>query len=313
MNIVFLDSASLPSSIARPAWVTSWIDRPDTAPDLLARVAADAEILITNKVRLGAVELERLPKLRFICVAATGYDCIDLAACRDRGVMVSNVPAYSAQSVAEAVIASIFALRRQLFAYREAALRQWPESRHFCVHDQPILDVRGSVLGVVGKGGIGSLTARIAEAVGMRVIFAEHRGASQVRQGYLPFEAVLEQSDVISLHCPLTEHTRHLIGAAELRRMKPTALLVNTARGPLVDEAALLESLRSGRLGGAALDVLAVEPPEANHALLACRHPNLIITPHVAWASQSSLRRLAQAIVANLEAFQAGAPINRVA
>lgn len=306
MKVVFLDSDSLPVSIARPAWVTDWQDRPDTAPDQVVDAAQDADAVITNKVRIGRAELEQLPNLRFICVAATGYDCIDLAACRDFAVTVCNVPAYSAQSVAESVIASIFALRRQLFAYQAAALRDWSGSRHFCVHRAPIQDVQGSVLGIVGRGGIGLATARLASALGMQLLFAEHRGVVPVRKGYQAFETVLAQSDVISLHCPLTEHTRHLIGPRELAQMKPGALLINTARGPLVDEAAVLDALDSGRLGGAALDVLCQEPPPADHPLLNSRHTNLIVTPHVAWASQSSLQRLADGILGNLQGYHSG-------
>jgi lactate dehydrogenase-like 2-hydroxyacid dehydrogenase len=312
MNIVFLDSDSLPRAIPRPAWVSSWIDRPSTRVDELVQVAAHADALISNKVRIGRAELAQLPRLRFICIAATGYDCIDLAACREHGVVVSNVPAYSAQSVAESVIASIFALCRQLFSYRDAALRDWSGSAHFCVHKAPIQDVRGSLLGIVGKGDIGSTTARLAEAVGMQVIYAEHRHSPTTRAGYQPFDSVLAESDVISLHCPLTEHTRGLIGASELARMKPGALLINTARGPLLDEAAVLQALNDGQLGGAALDVLINEPPLQEHPLLNAGHPNLIVTPHVGWASQSSLQQLAEAIVGNLDAFMQGAPINRV-
>ncbi|WP_338524855.1 D-2-hydroxyacid dehydrogenase [Pseudomonas batumici] len=312
MKVVFLDSASLPLGLARPAWVSDWQDRSDTPPDQVVNAARNADALITNKVRIGRAELEQLPNLRFICVAATGYDCIDLAACRDFGVTVSNVPAYSAQSVAESVIASIFALRRQLFAYQAAAQRDWPTSRHFCVHRAPILDVQGSVLGIVGRGAIGLATARLASALGMQLLYAEHRGAIPVRKGYQAFETVLAQSDVISLHCPLSERTRHLIGAAELAQMKPGALLINTARGPLVDERALLAALDSGRLGGAALDVLDQEPPAADQPLLTSLHANLIVTPHVAWASQSSLQRLADGILGNLHGYYSGSPINLV-
>ncbi|MGO4311723.1 D-2-hydroxyacid dehydrogenase [Pseudomonas sp. KB_15] len=312
MKVVFLDSDSLPVSIARPAWVTDWQDRPDTTPDQVVDAARNADAVITNKVRIGRAELEQLPNLRFICVAATGYDCIDLAACRDFAVTVCNVPAYSAQSVAESVIASIFALRRQLFVYQAAALRDWPGSRHFCVHRAPIRDVQGSVLGIIGRGGIGLATARLASALGMQLLFAEHRDVIPVRKGYQAFETVLAQSDVISLHCPLTAHTRHLIGAPELAQMKPGALLINTARGPLVEEAAVLDALDSGRLGGAALDVLCQEPPPADHLLLNSRHANLIVTPHVAWASQSSLQRLADGILGNLKGYHSGNLINLV-
>ncbi|SFO92008.1 glycerate dehydrogenase [Ectopseudomonas composti] len=312
MNVVFLDSDSLPLSLSRPAWVSSWNDRPATLPADLLRALAGADIVITNKVRLTRETLRQSPNVRFICVAASGYDCVDVAACRDLGIAVANVPAYSAQSVAESVIASVFALRRQLFAYRDAALRKWSSSLHFCVHAQPVQDVRGAVLGIIGKGAIGQATARLAEAIGMQVLFAEHRGRVDVRPGYVAFDEVLQYSDVISLHCPLTPESHALIGEAELAHMRPGALLINTARGPLIDEQALIAALRSGHLGGAALDVLVCEPPAATQPLLNLMHPNLIVTPHVAWASQSSLQALAKAITENLSAFASGNPINLV-
>jgi len=312
MNIVFLDGASLPSAMPRPTFANSWTVRERTGSDEVVAALADAQVAITNKVKLGRVQLEQLSGLKLICVAATGYDCIDIAACRDLGVTVCNAPAYSAVSVAEAVVASLFALRRRLFEYREAASRHWPTSNHFCVHGTPILDIRGATLGIVGRGDIGSRVARLASALEMKVIFAEHRGAATVRDGYVSFEDMLQQSDAITLHCPLTAQTQHLIGAPQLAQMKPGALLINTARGPLIDEHALLEALHSGHLGGVALDVLDGEPPRADHPLLNCHLPNLIITPHVGWASQSSVSRLKDILLSNIQAFAAGKPINVV-
>lgn len=312
MNIVFLDGASLPSPLARPVQASHWTAREHTRPDHVIEALADADVAITNKVRLDRVTLEQLPRLKLICVAATGYDCVDLAACRDQGVTVCNVPAYSAVSVAESVIGSLFALRRHLLAYRAASTRLWPQSSHFCVHGAPIQDLQGSTLGIVGRGDIGSRVARLAKALDITVLFAEHRGAPQVRAGYVAFDEVLAKADALTLHCPLTPQTRYLIGTAEIARMKPGALLINTARGALVDENAVLAALASGQLGGAALDVLHVEPPQADHPLLHCEHPNLLITPHVAWASQSSVARLKAVLLANIEAFAANKPINVV-
>ncbi|MGY2361743.1 D-2-hydroxyacid dehydrogenase [Pseudomonas azotoformans] len=312
MNIVFLDGASLPSPLARPAHASQWTAREHTRPDHVIEALADADVAITNKVRLDRATLEQLPRLKLICVAATGYDCVDLAACRDQGVTVCNVPAYSAVSVAESVIGSLFALRRHLMAYRVASARLWPQSSHFCVHGAPIQDLQGSTLGIVGRGDIGSRVARLAKALDITVLFAEHRGAPQVRAGYVAFDEVLAKADALTLHCPLTPQTRYLIGTAEIARMKPGALLINTARGALVDENAVLAALASGQLGGAALDVLHVEPPQADHPLLHCEHPNLLITPHVAWASQSSVARLKAVLLANIEAFAANKPINVV-
>jgi glycerate dehydrogenase len=312
MNIVFLDGASLPSPLARLPEAREWTVRETTAQHQVLDALALADVAITNKVRIDRAALAQLPRLKLICVAATGYDCVDIAACRDQGVTVCNVPAYSAVSVAESVIASLFALRRHLMAYRAAAASDWPSSAHFCVHGAPIQDLQGSTLGIVGRGDIGSRVARLARALEINVLFAEHRGAARVREGYTAFDDMLAKADALTLHCPLTSHTRYLIGAAQIARMKPGALLINTARGPLVDENAVLAGLASGRLGGVALDVLYAEPPQADHPLLHCTHPNLIVTPHVAWASQSSVARLKAVLTANIAAFAAGAPINVV-
>jgi glycerate dehydrogenase len=312
MNIVFLDGASLPSPLTRPLEATAWNAREKTSVDQVVEALAGTDIAITNKVRLDRAALEQLPQLKLICVAATGYDCVDIAACRDQGVTVCNVPAYSAVSVAESVIGSLFALRRHLFAYQAASASQWPGSSHFCVHGEPIQDLQGSTLGIVGRGDIGSRVARLARALEINVLFAEHRGAQRVREGYTAFDEVLAKSDALTLHCPLTPQTRYLIGSAEIARMKPGAVLVNTARGPLVDENAVLAGLANGQLGGAALDVLYAEPPSADHPLLHSTHPNLIVTPHVAWASQSSVARLKGVLAANITAFAKGAPINVV-
>lgn len=312
MNIVFLDSSSLPSALSRPPAASSWTEYDATSPDQVVAALAGADVAITNKVRITRASLEQLPQLKFICVAATGYDCIDLAACRDAGVTVSNVPVYSAVSVAESVICSLFVLRRHLLAYRQAAVERWPKSSHFCVHDQPVLDVEGATLGIVGRGDIGSRVARLAKALNLNVVFAEHRGAATVRAGYQAFSDVLEQADILTLHCPLTLETRLLIGAPEIARMKPGAILINTARGPLVDESAVLAGLQSGKLGGAALDVLEVEPPPADHPLLRCNHPDLLITPHVGWASQSSVARLKTVLLKNIAAYAQGKPVNVV-
>lgn len=312
MKIVFLDGGSLPSPLSQPKESSIWVDRPSTTPDEVVEALQGAEAVITNKVKITRDVLDQCPDLKFVCVAATGYDCIDIAACRDKGVTVSNVPAYSAVSVAESVIASLFALRRHLPMYQAAASNKWANSSHFCVHETPIRDVRGSTLGIIGRGDIGSQVARIARALEADVIFAEHRGATTVRSGYVAFETVLEKADAITLHCPLTPQTRHLIGPNEVALMKPGALLINTARGPLIDENAVLNGLKSGHLGGVALDVLDVEPPQADHPLLNAGLSNLIVTPHVGWASQSSVERLKSVLLANIEAYASGTPKNVV-
>jgi len=314
MKLVFLDSDTLPHPIKQPEWITEWVNLPATpqTTDAVVDALTDAQICITNKIRITPAILAKCPNLKYICVAATGYDCIDLQACREHGVTVSNVPGYSKQSVAESVIASIFALRRNLMSYARIGPNTWSDSPHFCVHDRPIQDVASATLGIIGQGAIGSEVARLASALGMQVLFAEHRGKHDVRDGYTRFETLIASADIISLHCPLTPATQGLIGQAEIAHMKPGALLINTARGPLVNEDAVLDGLQTGHLGGAALDVLVTEPPSGQEPLLTLNHPNLIITPHIAWAAHDGQARLAQGIGTNLEAFHTGKPINVV-
>jgi len=313
-NIVFLDSDTLPYEITPPQWVSEWRNLPITPQetDAVVQAIGGASICITNKIRITSAILARCPQLKYVCVAATGYDCIDLQACREHGVVVSNVPGYSRQSVAESVITSIFALRRSLLRYQAIGKSSWSESGHFCVFDRPILDVRGAVLGIFGNGDIGAEVARLARALGLEVLLAEHRNRTEVRDGYTRFENVIANADILSLHCPLTPATRSMIGQGEIANMKPGALLINTARGLLIDEDAVIDGLRRGQLGGAALDVLVTEPPTGQEPLLQLNHPNLIITPHVGWAAQDGLSRLAAGLLANLEAYHSGQPINVV-
>lgn len=314
MQIVFLDSDTIPTPLPVPDWVSQWVNLPATEPDpdVVVRALANADICITNKVKLTPTILGQLPKLKFVCVAATGYDCVDLQSCREHGVVVSNVPGYSRQSVGEGVIAFIFALRRALPYYQNNARQIWPDSPHFCVHGAPVLNVRGATLGIFGRGAIGSEVAALAQSLGMHVLFGEHRNRPDIRPGYVRFETLLAQSDVITLHCPLTEATRGMIGHAEIAQMKQGAMLINTARGPLINEQAVADGLLSGHLGGVALDVLSVEPPPAEHLLLQMHLPNLIITPHITWANEHGMRSLMDGIVGNLNAFAKGTPINVV-
>lgn len=314
VELAFLDSDTIPFPIPAPAWLGQWHNHPATPQNTAAVIEAlgEAEICITNKIRITPAILAGCPKLRYVCVAATGYDCIDLQACREHGVIVSNVPGYSKQSVAESVIASIFALRRNLMLYQSLGRHVWQQSSHFCVHDRPIRDIRGAVLGIFGNGAIGAEVAQMARALGMQVLFAEHRGRSDLRSRYTRFESVIEQSDILTLHCPLTPATQGMIGQAEIAHMKPGALLINTARGPLINEQAVVDGLISGHLAGAALDVILTEPPTGQEPILKLEHPNLLITPHVAWAAEDGLARLVDGILANLEAYHQGRPVNVV-
>ncbi|WP_034455345.1 D-2-hydroxyacid dehydrogenase [Buttiauxella noackiae] len=312
MKIVTLDGDTLPKPLKKPSWCNVWDYRGTTSKNELAAVLNNAEIVITNKVALRANLLRDLPDLRFICVTATGFDCIDTEYCRERGIVVSNVPGYSANSVAEGVIGFIFALRRHLKDYLHAASHEWSDSKHFCLHRTPIRDVRDATLGIIGRGDIGSHVAHLAKEIGMNVMFAERKGAHEIREGYVPFEEVIAQSDVITLHCPLSESTREMIDMATLKQMKPDALLINTARGLLINETDLASALREGIIGGAALDVLGTEPPPASHPLLDPKLKNLIVTPHIAWASHSGVNNLIKAVEYNLAGYYSGQIKNRV-
>lgn len=278
------------------------------------RAPADADILVTNKVPIDAAALDRLPALRLVCIAATGTNNVDLEAARARGVTVCNVVGYATPAVVQHVFALVLALRTRLIDHRDAVRAgAWSRSAHFSLLDYPISELAGTTLGIVGYGELGHGVARVARAFGMEVLIARRPGTEDLRPGRVAFEELLERADVVSLHCPLTPATRGLMDAAALARMKPTALLVNTARGPIVDGAALLGALEAGRIGGAGLDVLDTEPPPAEHPLVQAALPNLIVTPHVAWASREARQRLVQELARNIEAFREGRPRNVVA
>jgi glycerate dehydrogenase len=270
---------------------------------------ADASVAITNKVPLRADTLRRLPQLKMIAVAATGYDVIDLPYCREHGIAVANIRNYAVHTVPEHAFALILALRRSLLAYRadvEAGL--WQQAEQFCFFTHPIGDLHGSTLGIVGEGAIGQGTAAIARGFGMQVLFADHEPPKAPAVEFTPFDEVVARSDVLSLHCPLTASTRNLIGYEELRRMKRSALLINTSRGGLVDESALIRALDEGLIAGAGFDVLTREPPRDGHPLLDVRRPNFILTPHVAWASDGAMQFLADQLIDNIDAWAAGRP-----
>ena len=273
----------------------------------------DADVIITNKAPLSRETLAALPKLKYIGVIATGYNIVDVAAAAERGVIVSNVPGYGTPAVAQAVIAMMLELTNHT-AHQAQSVREgrWSRCPDFCYWDHPIIELRGRTLGLVGFGDIGSAVARVALAFDMKVLAARRTWATPPPEGIKPvsIETVLKESDIISLHCPLTEETRHLIREETLRFMKPTAFLINTARGPLVDEAALAAALNEGRLAGAAVDVLSSEPPAESNPLIQAK--NCLITPHLAWASQEARTRLIAAAAENLRAFLEGSPVHVV-
>ena len=308
MKIVFLDSTAVPPHlpIPRPDFAHEWIEYEYTAPEQTVERMKDADIAVTSKVIFSREVMRQLPKLKLIAVTATGTNNIDLIAAKDLGIAVKNVTGYSSVTVPEHVIGFIFAFKHSLMGWHKDQLEgRWGQSKQFCYFDYPITDVRNSTLGIIGKGCIGSEVGRLATALGMKVLYAEHRHATACREGYTPFEEVLKQADVVTLHCPLTETTTNLINQETLSLFKPGAFLINTGRGPLVDETALLEALQCGRLGGAALDVLVKEPPVADHPLIVAAKtmPNLIITPHIAWASDSAVSTLVNKVRSNIEEF----------
>lgn len=284
-----------------------------TPASLTVERAAGAQVVLTNKVFFGAEEMAALPELRYIGVLATGYNVVDVAAARGRGIVVTNVPAYSTPSVAQHVFALLLELTRG--TGRHAALvRQgrWNTAPDFCFWEGDQVELAGLTLGVVGFGAIGQAVARIARAFEMRVLVQTRRPAPGAwpEVTFVERPALFAQADVVSLHCPLTEETRGVINAATLAAMKPGAYLINTGRGPLVDETALAAALHAGQIAGAGLDVLSQEPPQADNPLLLA--PNCVITPHLAWATKAARQRLLDVAVDNVRAFVEGREQNRV-
>ncbi len=316
-RIVCLERDSVIADMRRPTFPHDWVEYPMSTPAQVVERLQDATIAIVNKLPLPAVAVDALKSLKMVAVSATGTNIVDLDACRQRGIVVSNIRGYADHTVPEHAFALLLALSRNLVAWRATVQAgRWQQSDQFCLFDHPIRDLHGATLGLIGSGSLGNGVARLAEAFGMRVLRAERKGASVLRPGYTAFGEVLRRADVISLHCPLTPETTGLLGEAELRAMKPTALLINTARGGLVDEAALIRALHEGWIAGAGFDVITAEPPPAGHPMLApelLALPNFLLTPHVAWSSRPAMQLLADQLIDNIEAFAAGQPRNRVA
>ena len=310
---VFLDRATLKAKVRKPAGVTDYVEYEKTAVDEIVPRLDGATIAIINKVPLRAATLAQLPELKMIAVAATGYDVVDVPYCKQHGIAVANIRNYAVHTVPEHAFAMILALRRNLLAYRhDVENGVWNRSEQFCFFTHPIGDLHGATLGIIGEGAIGQATAAIGRAFGMRVLFADHAPPKMDGVVFTPHETVLAESDVISLHCPLMPATRNLIDLAAFRKMKRSALLINTARGGLVDEAALIQALDQGLIAGAGFDVLTVEPPRDGHPLLDVRRSNFILTPHVAWASDGAMQFLADQLIDNIDRWAAGNPQNLV-
>lgn len=286
-----------------------------TAPEEARARLENREVALVNKARIDAATIAGLPRLKLIVLAATGTDNVDSAAARERGVAVANVRGYCSAALAQHVFGLILALTQNIGSYYELVRRgAWQSGRSFALFDYPIRELAGRKLGIVGHGALGRAVARLGRCFDMDVLVAARPGSApeDVQPGRVAFDEVLCTADVLSLHCPLTPETQHMIGAAELARMQPDALLINTARGGLVDGAALADALKQGVIGGAGIDVLPVEPPPGDHPLLAPDIPNLIVTPHVAWAAREARQRALDQVAENIEAYLNGRDLRRV-
>ncbi len=282
------------------------------AHETLERIRG-ADIVITNKVVISAQAFAENPQLKLVAVTATGVNNVDVEAAKQNGTAVCNIRAYGNESVAEHAFMMMITLMRNLPAYqRDVAAGLWENSPFFCHLGAPMRDLNGKTLAIFGRGNIGKTLATYAQAFKMNVVFAEHKNAQNVRDGYVSFDEAIRSADVMSLNCPLTPQTANMIGEAELQQMKPGAILINCGRGGLVDEAALVAALKYGQIGGAGFDVLTQEPPRDGNPLLRARLPNLIVTPHIAWASQEAANRLFDILLDNINRFVAGNPQNLV-
>lgn len=316
-SIVFLDRSTIGPSVrlSRPSFPHEWVDYERTRPDQVVERLKGADIAVCNKVPIRREAIERLPDLKMICIPATGYDAFDIDACKERGIVVSNVRGYATNTVPEHTFALILALRRGLVGYRQDVIDgRWQQENQFCFFSRPINDLAGSTLGIFGEGALGQGVARLGQAFGMRTLFAAHKGVQGLGPLYTPFDEVLERADIISLHSPLMPGTRNMIAAPEFAKMKKKPLLINCARGGLVDEADLVDALNCGLIAGIGFDCLTSEPPKPDNPLLSVLgRPNVIVTPHVAWASDEAMQTLWDQVVHHIENFHAGHPSNRVA
>lgn len=313
---VFLDKASLDRGelnfSALQSSLDEWQIHEVSSDAQVAERIKHAEVVISNKVVLTAGHIAQAENLKLICIAATGTNNVDLAAAQAHGITVCNVRSYATPSVVQHVFALILNLLRHIPDYQHAIKEgRWQQSDQFCLLDFPIAELQEKVLGIVGYGVLGQAVAKTAECFGMQVLVAQRPGSQSVMEDRIPLHDLLSRVDILSLHCPLSSNTRNLIGKQELQLMKHDALLINTARGGIVDESALAEALRHGQIGGAGIDVLSQEPPGKN-PLFAADLPNLVLTPHIAWASQAARQRLLDQVVDNIKAFYVGTVQNLV-
>ena len=315
-HIVFLDRATIPDFIRlKPFTFACTVEMHDNTPShLVAERIENADIVITNKVRIDNDSLSRAACLKLIAISATGTNVVDIKACEIKGCVVSNIRNYAVNSVPEHALALIFALRRSIIPYHASVKAgRWQQSGQFCYFDYPVKDLANSTLGIFGSGALGSSLATLARGLGMKTVFAARKGQVPRDENYRPFEEVLETSDILSLHLPLTSETQNMIAEPEFDKMKSSALLVNTARGGLVDEDALVRAIKGKKIGGAAFDVVTTEPMPDSHPFMSLMdYPNFILTPHVAWASEEAIQALADQLINNINSFVQGDVRNQV-
>ncbi|MDV6342428.1 2-hydroxyacid dehydrogenase [Nitrosomonas sp. Is35] len=316
MRAVFLDFGSVTRGdmdcAAMERAISPWQFYHDSSETEVAERIRAAEVIVSNKVYISRDAIATAQSLKLICIAATGYNNVDLAAAAEYGVPVCNVRGYATPSVVEHVFMLMLNQARQFSGYQALVKRGgWQQSQFFCPLDYPVMELSGKTLGIIGHGELGHAVAHVAQAFGMQVLIADHKGKPP-RAGRTAFDEVLRQADFITLHCPLSAETQHLMSQRELALMKPTAYLINTARGGLVNEADLLSSLSNGQIAGAAIDVIQGEPPSADNRILRELPPNLIVTPHIAWASHESRQRLLDQLAGNIAHFFQNKPFNQV-
>ncbi|MCG6885402.1 MAG: D-2-hydroxyacid dehydrogenase [Silicimonas sp.] len=315
-KIVFLDRSTIGPSVTvtKPGFDHQWIEYDRTAPERVIERLKGADIAVSNKVPIRRDAIEALPDLKMICIPATGYDAFDTAACKERGIVVSNVRGYAVNTVPEHTFALILALRRSLVGFRQDVIDgEWQKAAQFCFFNHPIRDLAGSTLGIFGEGVLGQEVAKLGQAFGMRTLFAAHKGVEGLGPLYTPFDQVIEEADVLTMHAPLMPGTANMISDREFGMMTRKPLIINASRGGLVDEAALVRALDAGQISGIGFDVLTSEPPQPDNPLLAILdRPNVIVTPHTAWASDEAMQTLWDQVVTHLENFHRGEPSNRV-
>lgn len=315
-RIVFLDRDTVaPDAVVRaPDFPHEWEEYGKTSPDQVLERLKGATIAITNKAPLREETLKQLPDLKLIAVAATGTDVIDVAYCNANDIVVSNIRGYAVNTVPEHTFALILSLSRSIIGYHnDVAKGEWQKSGQFCFFNHRIFDLAGKRLGILGEGALGQSVANLARAFGMEPVFAAHKGVEGLGPLYTPWNEVIETADVFTLHCPLLPSTRDMLGLEEFKRMKDTAIVVNTARGGLIVEDDLVTALEQNMIAGAAIDVTPVEPPPDDHPFFRMMDkPNFIFTPHVAWASHEAIQTLVDQLIDNIENFVAGSPSNIV-